>query len=147
MVKVTAFLLLEIVDVGGSTISTFSSLAEFVEKITASEREKKALTKPYVFIPYIGAILVILTTLMMISFIQNQISAGPSIVGASGDISAITTTILAAALFQSWVMGFVAGKMGEGSIAAGFKHAALLAIISMVTIFITSTYFVPIPGI
>ncbi len=147
MVKVTAFLLLEIVDVGGATISTFSSLAEFVEKITASDREKRALTKPYVFIPYIGAILVIITTLLMISFIQTQITAGPSIVGASADLSGIASTILAAALFQSWVMGFVAGKMGEGSIAAGFKHAALLAIISMVTIFITTTYYVTIPGI
>ncbi|MCH8022727.1 MAG: type II secretion system F family protein [Thaumarchaeota archaeon] len=148
MAKVTAFLLLEIVDIGGATISTFGSLAEFVEKISASEKEKRALTKPYVFIPYIGAILVIITTLLMISFIQNQITTGPSsIVTAPTDTSGIVTTILAAALFQSWVMGFVAGKMGEGSIAAGFKHAALLAIISMFTIFITTTYYITIPGI
>ena len=84
----------------------------------------------------------------MISFIQNQITTGPSsIVTAPTDTSGIVTTILAAALFQSWVMGFVAGKMGEGSIAAGFKHAALLAIISMFTIFITTTYYITIPGI
>lgn len=147
LVKVVAFLLLEVVDVGGATVKTFSSLSDFVEKITSAEKEKKSLTRPYVFIPYIGAIMVIITTLMMISFITSQLGTGTSIVTTSTDLTDITTTILASAILQSWVMGFVAGKMGEGSIAAGFKHSGILATVSLITIFIVSTYFVTIPGL
>jgi hypothetical protein len=35
-------------------------------------------------------------------------------------------------IFYSYMVGIVAGKISEESIAAGFKHAAILVIISIV---------------
>ena len=37
-------------------------------------------------------------------------------------------------------MGFVAGKMGEGSAADGFKHATLLVIISIITVYVSALF-------
>jgi len=33
-------------------------------------------------------------------------------------------------------MGFASGKMGEGSIGAGFKHAIALVFVSLLTIYV-----------
>jgi hypothetical protein len=41
------------------------------------------------------------------------------------------------AVVESWVIGIVAGKMGEGSIADGFKHAMILVLIGVATVYIT----------
>ena len=36
---------------------------------------------------------------------------------------------MTASIFDGWVIGFVAGKMGGGSVADGFKHALALVIV------------------
>jgi hypothetical protein len=38
------------------------------------------------------------------------------------------------AVFESWFIGMVAGKMGEGSVADGFKHAFALVVIAVVSV-------------
>ncbi len=42
-----------------------------------------------------------------------------------------------------WVVGLVAGKMGNGSVAEGFKHSLLLVVISIAAIYIAAL-FIPI---
>lgn len=42
------------------------------------------------------------------------------------------TTFVTSAVFNSYLIGIVGGKISEESIAAGFKHAALLVIIAIV---------------
>jgi flagellar protein FlaJ len=87
--------------------------------------------------------MIMFTTIMMLFFLTTPLaptSAGQ--VGfALGDKELITTILLSSGLVQGYVMGFVAGKMGEGSIAAGFKHAGALAAISLVTIYASSLFF------
>jgi hypothetical protein len=41
------------------------------------------------------------------------------------------TTFVTSAIFHSYLIGIVAGKISEESIAAGFKHAAILVIIAV----------------
>jgi flagellar protein FlaJ len=48
--------------------------------------------------------------------------------------TAVKSTIdllLTAAVFQSWVIGLVAGKMGEGSVARGFIHSLILVMLTV----------------
>jgi hypothetical protein len=47
-------------------------------------------------------------------------------------LSAIRTTFTTACIFHSYLIGIVAGKISEESIAAGFKHASILAVISVI---------------
>ena len=43
----------------------------------------------------------------------------------------MTTIFVTSAIFHSFIIGIVAGKISDESIASGFKHAAILVIISM----------------
>jgi len=42
------------------------------------------------------------------------------------------TVFITAVIFNSFLIGIVAGKISDESIASGFKHAAILVIISLV---------------
>jgi flagellar protein FlaJ len=143
--RAVAFLLLEVVDVGGGSAKMFISLADFTEKNDQLDKAKKSQIRPYIIIPYIGAILVVATTAMMVYYTGFSFTAVQGVPANfqpnPAVLKAATTTLLMAAFFQAWVMGFVAGKMGEGSAADGFKHATFLIVISMVTV-IVSGFFI-----
>lgn len=141
--QAVAFLLLEVVDVGGGSAKMFISLADFAEKNAQLEKEKKSLVRPYIIIPYIGAILVVATTAMMVYYVSPANlnfpglgQVGTNFLPPASIIAEATIVLLMGSFFQAWVMGFVAGKMGEGSAADGFKHATFLIIISMVTVLV-----------
>ncbi len=148
MTQATMFLLSEVVDVGGGTPEMLGTLADFVERTAQIDKEKKSQLRPYVFIPYFGAIMIVVTTVLMVYFLTSPVITGQGYNPFSSGINAasITSPMLAGAVFTSWVMGFVAGKMGEGSIAAGFKHASLLAAVSGIVVFIATVFF-KIPGV
>ena len=142
--RAMTFLLLEVVDVGGGSPKMFINLADFMEKNAQLDRERKSMVRPYVIIPYIGAILVVATTAMMIYFVS---APGISIQGAAqylpspAIIQQAKVILLTASFFQAWIMGLVGGKMGESTLGDGFKHATALVILSMLTV-IVSGFFV-----
>lgn len=137
--KIVAFLLLEVVEVGGGTVKMFVTLADFTEKTAETDHEKRSMLRPYIFVPYFGAVMVVMTTAMMLFFLAAPISTGPSPFSTAVNLKQATTTLLSGSIFQSWVMGLVAGKMGEGSLASGFKHAAALVVISLVSVYVATT--------
>jgi archaeal flagellar protein FlaJ len=138
--RAMAFLLLEVVDVGGGSPRMFTNLADFTEKNAQLDKERKSMIRPYLMIPYVGAIMVVATTSMMLYFINPPgfSSAGIPQLASPALVKQATNILLLCSFFQAWVMGFVAGKMGEGSAADGFKHATLLVIISIITVYISS---------
>jgi flagellar protein FlaJ len=141
LVRAIAFLLLEVVDVGGGTVKMFGNLADFSQRMGEIEKEKKAALRPYIFIPYFGAVMVVVTTIMMIYFVTVPVSGSTAGFSLGVDFKLVTDVLLSSAILEAWIMGFVAGKMGEGSIAAGFKHAATLVVISLIAVYITSSMF------
>jgi flagellar protein FlaJ len=142
--RAVAFLLLEVVDVGGGSPKMFISLADFTERNGQLDKERKSQIRPYIIIPYIGAILVVATTAMMVYYTGFSFQSFPgepsNFIPSPSLLTAATNILLLGAFFQAWVMGFVAGKMGEGSAADGFKHATLLIVISMVTVLVTNLF-------
>ncbi|MGI0012629.1 MAG: type II secretion system F family protein, partial [Nitrososphaera sp.] len=126
------FILLEVVEVGGGTTGLFSSLADFTQRTRELEKERKSLFRPYIFMPYIGAVLTIASTVLIISMMTNQLDAlakqGTGVVTINADTKTLTDVMLMAAIFQGWLMGIVGGKMAEWSIGAGYKHATALAV-------------------
>ena len=130
MTQIVMFLLVETVDVGGGTIEMIESLARFNNSTQEVEKEKKSSTRPYIMMPYFAALLLVVTTSMMLGFTTGTIGVGGGPPPANMDwIRQIFTT---SAIFYSYMVGIVAGKISEESIAAGFKHAAVLVIISIV---------------
>jgi len=128
MAQIVMFLLVETIDVGGGTIAMIESLARFDNLTQEVEKEKKMSVRPYILMPYFAAILLVATTTMMLGFTTGTLGVTSS---GQKDLTAMKTTFVTSAIFHSYLIGIVAGKISEESIAAGFKHASILVIIAV----------------
>ena len=128
MAQIVMFLLVETIDVGGGTIAMIESLARFNNLTQEVEKEKKMSVRPYILMPYFAAILLVATTTMMIGFTTGTLGVAST---GQKDLTAMKTTFVTSAIFHSYLIGIVAGKISEESIAAGFKHAAILVIVAV----------------
>jgi len=139
--KIVGTLLVEVVDVGGGTVGSFSELADFTRTVNDLENDRRAALRPFVFITYIAGVMVIITTFIMIYML-----AEPSQVGYAantldpGTIDLLLTT----SVFDTFVIGLVAGKMGESNVSDGFKHSCLLVTVSIVAVLVAKL-FIKIP--
>jgi flagellar protein FlaJ len=134
MTQLVMFLLVETIDVGGGTIPMIESLARFNSLTQEVEKEKRMSCRPYIMMPYLASILLVATTIMMLSFTTGTLGVG-AIAGdavAPKDFSGMKTIFLTSVIFHSYLIGVVAGKISEESVAAGFKHASILVIIAVV---------------
>jgi archaeal flagellar protein FlaJ len=148
LTRAMTFLLLEVVDVGGGSPKMFISLADFMEKNAQLEKERRSMVRPYIIIPYIGAVMIVVTTAMMIYFVSSPSLSFPgssAFLPSPAIINQAKNILLTAAVFQAWIMGLVAGKMGEGSMADGFKHATIITIVGIITI-LTSSLLIGLIG-
>jgi flagellar protein FlaJ len=130
MTQIVMFLLVETVDVGGGTIEMIESLARFNNLTQEVEKEKKSSTRPYIMMPYFAALLLVVTTSMMLGFTTGTIGVASAAPPANMDW--IRQIFMTSAIFYSYMIGIVAGKISEESISAGFKHAAVLVVISII---------------
>lgn len=130
MTQIVMFLLVETVDVGGGTIEMVESLARFNNLTQEVEKEKKSATRPYIMMPYFAAILLVVTTSMMLGFTTGTIGVGGA--AAPTNMDWIRQVFMTSAIFYSFMVGIVAGKISEESVSAGFKHAAILVVISVI---------------
>jgi len=133
MTQIVMFLLVETIDVGGGTIAMIESLARFNSLTQEVEKEKKMTVRPYILMPYFAAILLVATTIMMITFTSGTLTVGmPGQATQQKDLGPMITTFITSAIFHSYLIGVVAGKISEESIAAGFKHASILVVVAVV---------------
>jgi flagellar protein FlaJ len=131
--QIVMFLLVETIDVGGGTIAMIESLAKFSSTTQEVEREKKMAVKPYIMMPYFAALMLVATTVMMLTFTTKTVSlAGPGAATGAVDINALMVIFSTSVIIHSYLIGLVGGKISEESIAAGFKHSALLTLIAII---------------
>jgi len=131
MSQIVMFLLLEAVDVGGGTIAMIESLARFNTMTQEVEKEKKMNTRPYLLMPYFCAVLLVATTLMTLVFTGQTLGLAGT--GATRiNLQYLTMIFSVSVITHCYLIGLVAGKISEESLAAGFKHSALLVIIAIV---------------
>ncbi len=131
MSQIVMFLLLEAVDVGGGTISMIESLARFNNMTQEVEKEKKMSVRPYMVMPYFAAILLVATTLMTLIFTTQTIGMAETST-ASNNVDFLTLIFTVSVITHCYLIGLVAGKISEESLAAGFKHSALLVVLAIV---------------
>jgi flagellar protein FlaJ len=130
MAQIVMFLLVETVDVGGGTIAMVESLARFNNMTEEVEKQKRADTRPYIMMPYFCALLLVITTSMMLGFTSGTFGIAGGTQPA--DMGWIRSIFNSSCIFSSYLIGIVAGKISEESVAAGFKHASILVVISAV---------------
>jgi archaeal flagellar protein FlaJ len=126
-------LMVEVVDVGGGTVNSFSQMADFTRKVNELESDKRSALRSYIFVIYMAGIMLVLTTFMMVYFLSTPIKfAGPTPASPAPGLTITAATVqglLTASIFDGWVIGFVAGKMGGGTVADGFKHSLALVMV------------------
>ncbi len=131
MTQIVMFLLVETVDVGGGTIAMIESLAGFNNLTQEVEKEKKASVRPYIIMPYFASLLLVATTTMMLGFTTSTFGIGSATPKNMDEVKDVFNT---STIFYSFMIGIVAGKISEESIAAGFKHASILVLMSFLAI-------------
>jgi flagellar protein FlaJ len=97
-----------------------------------------------VFITYIAGVMVIITTFILVYLLNAPAISG---IGASTTPQVdpnVIDLLLTTAVFDSFVIGIVAGKMGESGISDGFKHSIFLVIASLVAIAM-ARFFISLP--
>ena len=136
--QLVIFLLVEAIDVGGGTIGMIESLTRFNNMTQEVEKEKRMNSRPYIIIPYFAGIMLMATTLLTLMFVGKTVTLATEGMGSRIDLNAISITFSVSVITHVFIIGLVAGKIGEESIAAGFKHSALLVIITLL-----ASIFVP----
>ncbi|MEM4717410.1 MAG: type II secretion system F family protein [Desulfurococcaceae archaeon] len=120
--------------VGGGTPEVIDTLARFTQVLSELEEETRKRMKTQVILPYIGAMLLasmpVIILYMLLSLARIPISA----------VSPMVLVLTLGSLLNSYIMGIVAGKASQTTIAAGFFHAIVLTIITTATLTITFTY-------
>ena len=142
MTQIAMFLLVETIDVGGGTIAMIESLARFNNLTQEVEKEKRMAVRPYIFMPYLAAILLVATTTMMLGFTSATMNIVPG-QASRIDLSGITTIFVTSVIFHSYLIGIVAGKISEESVSAGFKHATLLVVIAVIAAKLVPMFLTP----
>jgi len=132
MSQIVMFLLVEAIDVGGGTIAMIESLARFNNMTQEVEKEKKMNVRPYMLIPYFAAVLLVATTLMTLIFTTQTVSMAGTETTNVPDLNFLTLIFTVSVITHCYLIGLVAGKISEESLAAGFKHSALLVVIAIV---------------
>jgi len=131
--QIVMFLLVETIDVGGGTIAMIESLAKFCTTTQEVEKEKQMAVKPYIMMPYFAALMLVATTVMMLTFTTQTVGlAGSDATTTPVDIDSLLVIFSTSVIIHSYLIGLVGGKISEESVAAGFKHSALLTIIAIV---------------
>ena len=130
---VNIYLLLDTIEVGGGTVDSIESLAEFSESSKQLEAEKRAVLMPLIIVPYIGAALLTGTTVMFLGFF------GGSNLGISIQQVMLYRVLLTPISIHCFTLGLVTGKIVSGRVSAGFKHAVILSLVALGGIWLVSS--------
>jgi flagellar protein FlaJ len=73
LTKISMFLLLDAIEVGGGTPETLETLARFNESIILMEKEKRSELRPLLMIPYIGTGVLVVTVIALLTFFRSML--------------------------------------------------------------------------
>jgi flagellar protein FlaJ len=142
-------ILIEAIDSGGGYTTSLEILAQSSESSYNTEQEKKNMLKPFVLIAFMVTALTSLTTLMIANtftdvnegVLQVPEGAVPAPVATTDQGPLTSTQMFAIGIAaQSWMTGFLVGKISSGSFGTGFRHAIYLLIIAMMATVITQEF-------
>ncbi|HUI01432.1 MAG TPA: type II secretion system F family protein [Nitrososphaerales archaeon] len=134
---------------GGNIEDVLDAIQRHTTELHQIEKETKNALRPYVSTIYIAVGIFLAISVVLIDSFFTQIFASQAKVGASGatifaglgglNLPALKQAFLQMGLMESVFGGLGAGKLGEASFAAGFKHVIALAALNIIvfTIFVS----------
>ncbi|MGC9114670.1 MAG: type II secretion system F family protein [Fervidicoccaceae archaeon] len=140
-------MLVDIVEYGGGTPQLLDTIASYGRRLSDFENQLKTALRTDTFLPYLGSMLNIVSTVMIIYLMVSSINIlqpmGPGgTVGSSLAVnpiylSTLTFQLLLGLILNSWLAGLLVGKSVTTSIAGGFKHSIVLTTVSVIVAIIT----------
>ena len=132
-VTINFSMMVETIEIGGNSIQSLEILSEYSEKERELQVNRRELLKPYILLAFMWSVLIAVTTTIvalttslttnMMTTIDGSDLGSVASVAMQGQLGMFSVGII----IQCWISGFFIGKISEGNLAAGFKHAALLA--------------------
>jgi flagellar protein FlaJ len=138
---INIYILVDAIEVGGGTPETLETLTRFSEMLSSLEKEKKSMLRPLVIMPYIGAAILLFSTIIFLGFMRTILR---SFSNQSMPFQDFATLILPPLILQTFLTGLVTGKIGSGVASAGFKHAAILVAVAIVLMVIMGYFSTPL---
>lgn len=140
---VNLYLMVDAIEVGGGTPETMETLTQFSEMLSSQEKEKKETLKPLMIMPYVGAIILLVSTVVFLGFMRTVIF---NYARQAMPFSQFATIIVPPLVLQAYLAGLVTGKISSTKLSAGFKHAVILVILALVLIFVARYLTIPFQG-
>jgi len=131
---INLYLLIDTIEVGGGTEESLETLAEFAEQTRELESERRSHLAPLFIVPYMGAAILTITTVMLLQLFTNMSLIG----GTQIPVKELTKMLITPLILHSFTLGIVTGKIVSGRVSAGFKHTLFLIIISIAGICIAT---------
>ena len=128
---INLYLLVDATEVGGGSPETLETLARFGEMQASLEKEKMAALRPLMIMPYVGSAILVFSTLITVNFMHSAVF---SISRHTIPYVQLITMIVPTLVLQSYLTGIVAGKVSSGNVSAGFRHAIILTVITLIMV-------------
>ncbi len=128
---INLYILVDATDVGGGSPETLETMARYGEKLASLEKEKLGVLRPLMFMPYIGAVLLVFSVTLCLNFMNQAVF---SIGRQTIPYTQLLSTVLPSIILQSYITGIVTGKVSGGSVSAGFKHAIILTMMTLIIV-------------
>ena len=135
LARAGVFIMIDAIDVGGGAPETFDVLATFMEDLEEMEKNKRAALRPLLLIPYITAIILVMVVVILISFMKSLLKLARVYISVPEFVHLFLPPVVLIAV----ISGLVAGKVSDGTVAAGFKHAVIMAVITLVAIWLSGS--------
>jgi len=139
---INVYILVDAIEVGGGTPETLETLTRFSEKLSSLEKEKKSMLRPLLIMPYIGAGILLFSTIIFLGFMRTILVSFST--GQSMPFTDFATLILPPLILQSFLTGLVTGKISSGVTSSGFKHGAILVVVAIVLMVLMGGLTAPI---
>lgn len=140
MALINMYILVDAIEVGGGTPETLETLTRFSEMLSSLEKEKKSMLRPLVIMPYIGAAILLFSTIIFLGFMRTILR---SFSGQTMPFQDFATLILPPLILQTFLTGLVTGKIGSGVASGGFKHAAILVAVAIALMVLLGVFTTP----
>ncbi|MEM1559494.1 MAG: type II secretion system F family protein [Candidatus Bathyarchaeia archaeon] len=123
-VRVLLTFLAEAIDVGGGSVEILEALARFSFSLAEYEKELRARIKPYIMMPYFGALMTVVSTILIVYFTSQTMAILPSKppITMEEAVFYFSTSMI----INSWLIGLVAGKISNQQTMAGLTHSTIL---------------------
>ena len=136
MVKRTFGLLMQANRAGGKIEELLDIIQSDANELFLLDKERRTALRPYVVVIYIAfGVFVAVSVLLVDSFFKQVLGSSSSTTVSFGSgnglagmtLASVKDLFLQMALIEAIFGGFGAGKLGEGSFTAGFKHVLIMA--------------------